>query len=325
MAAVFRYARAQQRLPKTLQRVRLEGVTVPTATSEVFNLTSVFGNYARASQRGGLVRFAYSHLPTPDFEFERSVSTSGGCSEPRFCFTPRQTIVMLYACAGNLYERQSTDDGKTWTGEALLVAAAKHPDIAADSSGLILRAWYAGGLLTATRQYPGEAAAGASFTLKDGGAVNLAVQDDSFRLAPDVRGWWWLHVRIAAAGATSLWFSTDDGATFAPTSGAVSGITGGSHPGLAAGHDGTLWAWATVGGVLRLTRRTSGEADWSSPATVLDQAAANLTVKDIPSSMALAWERPQRLILATIYSTHVGPSDWWSADCGGSFKRFLGT
>lgn len=324
MPAVFRYVRSTIRIPRTNQRVRLSATVAPSVNS-VFNLTSPFGNYARVSARDGILRFAYSHLPTPPFEFEGNLTGIQDSREPRFAFTPQQTILLLYLRAGSIYERASTDDGRSFTGETSITISASHPDISCDPNGTILRAWYLSGAIQATRQYAGDPSAGGAFNLKDSSAADLAVIDDSFRLVPDMLGWWWLHVRIAAAGSTSLWYSTDDAATFSLTSGAVTGISGGTHPGMAAGYDGTLWAWAYSGGVLKFTRRYPGEIDWTTPATVLDNTGANLTVKDIPSSMALAWEGPKRLILATIYSTHIGPSDWWGSDDGQSFKRFLGT
>lgn len=325
MPAVLRYARSHIRVPKTGQRVRLAGVVVPTAAAEVFNLTSAFGNYARASQRGGNIRFAYTPQPTPfAYEFETTVTTSGACSSPRFAWTPRQRLHLVYHCPEGTAERASDDDGLTWTGEQIIFTACSHPDIACDTQGTLLRACYvpATGKIEATRQYQGDVAASASFNLQDASSVDLVVEDDSFRLVPDTRGWWWLHVRLLSAGATSLLQSTDDGSTWAATSGGVTGIASGTHPGMAAGYDGTLWAWAYVAGALKFTRRYAGDTAWSSPATVLDDAAANLTTQDIPSSMALAWEGPARLILATIYSTHVGPSDWWSASSAASFTRF---
>jgi hypothetical protein len=321
MPAVLRYVRSTLRKPRTNQRVRLSATVAP-APSSVFNLTSNFGNYARVSARDGILRFAYSHLPTPPFEFEGELTGIQQASEPRFCFTPQQTIILLYVRSGSVYDRVSTDDGKSWTAETLYVLGGTHPDISANAEGTILRTWYFGGAIGAARLYAGEAVPSDTFNLKDSSLVDLIVADDSHRIVCDLRGVWWLHVRISAAAATSLWYSTDDGETWSPTSGAVTGITSGTHPGLTIGHDGTLWAWARVGTGIQFSRRYPGDTAWSSPATVLDQAAATLTTKDIPSSMALAWEGPQRLLLATIYSTHVGPSDWFGASDGANFQQF---
>lgn len=326
MPVVLRYARSHVRVAKTLQRVRLAGVSVGGDGGEVFNLTSSFGNYARASRRGGTIRFAYTPLPAPfSYEHETDVTTTGGCSEPRFAWTPRQRLHLVYRCPEGTAERTSDDDGLTWSGETLTFTACEHPDITGAAEGTLLRAsWVpASGKIQATRQYQGEVAASSPFFLKDAAAVDLVTEDDCFRLVADVRGWWWLHARLLAGGATSLLMSTDDGESFAVTSGAVTGITSGTHPGMAAGYDGTLWAWAYVAGVLVYTRREAGAVDWTTPANVLDAAAANLTTKDVPSSMALAWEGPGRVILATIYATHSSPSDWWAADGGASFTRFV--
>lgn len=327
MPAVLRYARATIRKPRTGQRVRLQA-TVPADTPEVFNLTSSFGNYARVTQTEGNIQFAYTHDPVPfSYEHNITVTTTGDCDSPRFCWTPRQRLHLVYHCPTGTRERTSDDDGLTWSGEVVTFTNCKHPDITADDGGTILRAAYdtATGKITATRQYPGEASASSPFFLKNSAGADLVVEDDSFRIGADQRGWWWLHVRLSGGGATSLLFSTDDGETFAITAGAVTGITGGTHPGMLAGHDGTLWAWAYLGGEIAFTRRYPGEVDWSAPVSVQDNLGADLTVKDLPSSMALAWEGPKRVVLATIYSTHVGVSDWWSGDEAESFKRFLGT
>jgi hypothetical protein len=325
--AVLRYVRSTIRKPRTGQRVRLQA-TVPAVSDEVFNLTSSFGNYARVSTINGNIRFAYSHDPVPfSYEFEVTATNTGDCATGRFCWTPRQRLHLTYYCPTETLERTSDDDGRTWSGETTIFANARHPDIACSTEGTILRAAHetATNKITCTRQYTGEAAAGSPFYLKNAAGADITIEDDSFRLCPDLRGWWWLHVRLAGGSATSLLFSTDDGETFAATAGAVTGISSGTHPGFAAGHDGTLWAWAYLGGEVAMTRRYPGEVDWSSPVSVQDNLGADLAVKDIPSSMALAWEGPKRLILATIYSTHVGPSDWWSSDDATSFKRFLGT
>jgi hypothetical protein len=323
--AVFRYARTFVRVAQTLQRVRLPvTAAAPANTASVFNLTSSFGNYARVGAREGVIRFAYSHFPTPPFEFEGNMTGTSDATEPRFTFTARQHLYLVYTRAATVWERLSTDDGKTWTGETSLFGASRRPDITCSPDGTILRAAYepATGKIQATRQYPGDPAASAPFYLKDSAAVDLIIADDSFRIVAQTDGLWGLHVLLSGGGSTSLYHSSDDGESWFTTSGAVTGITSGTHPGMAAGHDGTLWAWAHVAGVLKFTRRYPGDTDWSAPATVLDQTAANLTVKDIPSSMALAWEGPQRLLLATIYSTHVGPSDWWSATDGADFRQF---
>jgi hypothetical protein len=91
---------------------------------------------------------------------------------------------------------------------------------------------------------------------------------------------------------------------------------------MAAGQDGTLWAWATLGGEIALTRRELGAEDWTTPAVVQTAAGVDLAVRDIPSSFARAWEGPARLILATIQAASVGPSDWWSADAGATVQSF---
>ena len=324
MPAVLRYARDRVRLPKTGQRVRLQATVTP-ATAEIFNLTSSFGNYARASHRDGTIQFAYTPLPVPvSYEFEAPVTTTGDCTRPRFCWTPRQRLHLVYHCAVGTAERTSDDDGLTWSGETIIFSACDHPDITCDQNGTILRAAYepATGKITATRQNAGDVAASAAFYLKNASAVDITIEDDCFRLVADPRGLWWLHCRLLGGGATTLLYSSDDCASFSVTSGAVPGITSGTHPGMLAGHEGTLWAWAYLGGELTMTRRAAGEVNWSAPASVQDDAAADLGVADIPPSMALAWEGPERVVLATILTGESLPSDHGSADAATSFERF---
>jgi hypothetical protein len=327
MPAILRYARATIRKPRTGQRVRLQA-TVPADTPEVFNLTSDFGNYARATQTDGNILFAYTHYPVPaSYEHNITASATGDCDSPRFAFTPRQRIHLVYHCPGEIHEQTSDDDGLTWSGVSLTFLNVTHPDILCTADGTILRSAYdpVGGKLVATRQYAGETAASSPFFLKDDVGADLLVEDDCFRIVAAPSGVWWLHVRLDASAATSIHFSTDDGETWDLVSGSVTGITGGTHPGMTCGHDGTLWAYAYLGGELAFTRRYPGEVDFSAPVSVQDDLGADLAVKDMPSSMAPAWEGPDRLVLATILTTHIGPSDHWSADSASTWKRFLGT
>lgn len=318
------YARERTRQYKTGQRIRLTAVVAPAADG-VFNLTSSFGNYARASQAAGVVRFAYSHFPVPaEYEHERTLSFAGTSHTPRFCWTPRQRLHLVYGVAAGIVERASDDDGLTWTDETAMFSGCAQPDITCDSAGTILRAAYepATGKITATRQNQGDTAMSAPFYLKDAAAADITVEPMCFRIVADPRGWWWLHCRPLGGGATSLLMSQDDGETFAVTSGGVTGITGGTHPGMLAGHEGTLWAWAYLGGEVAMTRRAAGDTAWSTPVSVQDDAATDLAVRDIPSSMAFAWEGPERVVLATILTGESLPTDHGSADAATSFLRF---
>ncbi len=216
----------------------------------------------------------------------------------------------------------SADDGYTWHAEVTRFASGTHPDIAASPSGLILRAAYVAGALSITRQYPGDASPGSAFNAKNASEVDLGLTDDSSRMVCAASGFWWLHVRLGAGASTSLLFSADDGATWASTSGAVTGITGGTRPHLCVGADGTLTATARVGTALHLTRRHPGDPSWSTPAAVHDDAGADLSVADQASSCAVAFEGARRLLWAGILTGGTMAQDRFSSDDGISSRVF---
>lgn len=324
MATVLRYVRTRQRQVKTGQRVRLNVTVNPVAVS-VFNRTSRFGNYARTTHSGGNLCIAYSPRPTPPFDGEFDVTNTADTSEGRFIITERQHLIAVYSRSGSVYERVSYDDGTTWTGETLIAASRKHPDIASSPDGLVMRGWWQSAAVPAlrlTRQYPGDASPSSPLDAFDADAsANLDLSDNVFHLAGGVDGRWWLHCIKLGAANTTLHYSTDDGATWKATDGAVTGFTSGAHPGIVAGYDGTLYAWAVVSGKLHLSRRFPGDTSWSAPAAVKDDAGADLLVESVPMSLALAWEGPRRLVLATFIDGQTLPSDWWSADDGATFKQ----
>jgi hypothetical protein len=318
----FILTRSTLRRPATGQRSRLTATLNAASTGlEVFNLTSSFGEYARVSRTSGNnIQFSYSHFPTPPYEFTADATTSGGCSEGRFCWTSARHLYLTYTRPAGVYERSSYDDGGTWTSETSRFAGGSHGDIACDRQGLILRAAYVGGAISLTRQEAGDSAPGTAFNAKDSAGADLSVQNDSFRIVPSLSGWWWMHIRLTA-GTTILLYSTDAGATWTTTSGSVTGIASGTHPGICCGHDGTLYSWAYVAGKGKIMRRAPGDVDWSTPVTMKDSVGADLALADAAFSLALAYEGPKRLILTAKISGESTVSDWWSAD-DQTFTRF---
>lgn len=315
----LRYARQRVRVGKTGQRVRLTA-TVTAFAGENFNLTHPFGEYARVFRGSEAPQFAWASYGTPPFEHATTVSGCEGCTEPRFCWDPRGSIRLLINNGGVIEERVSNDHGYTWEDGVVRFALGTHPDIS-ERGGLILRAAYLAGAITATRQYPGDAAPGAAFNLKNASAVDLAVTDSDFRLVGAQDGRWWLHVKLGA-GATTLLYSSDAGASWTVTSGAVTGITSGAHPGMAALHDNTLLAWAIVGTALSITRRSPGDTSWSTPVNAQNHLAVDLSVTNGPQSIAHAYEGPARLLLSGMLTGDTTPRELWSADLGSSWLAF---
>jgi hypothetical protein len=323
MAEYLYYFRNYVRKPKTLQRVRLTAMAAPVQDNDAFNLASWMGEYARACTHAGNIRFSFATYPTPPFAHEVNATTTGDCSEGRFTWDPGHRLKLVYNRSSTIYERSSYDSGLTWTSEVLQFASGTHPDIACNEWGLILRSAYVAGAISATRQYPGDSVPALAFNLKDSAGVDLAVEDDSFRIIPDAYGRWWLHVRISGAGTTSLRYSTDDGATWNLTPGATTGIGSGTHPGMTISQDGTMYAWARHGTGIKVTRRAPGDTDWSTPTLIQDDAAASLVTANGSSCFAAAYEGPNRLILATYRAAETTCSDSWSADRATTLKRFV--
>jgi hypothetical protein len=319
----LQYARSRVKAAKTHQRIRLTGVSAAAANFEVFNLTHRMGLYARTWVEGANVRFAWSSYGAPPLI--HSQDTGVGCTEPRFCWDPHAPMRIILVCTATggsgIDERFSDDDGLSWSSATQHFATGAHPDIVCAREGMILRAAYVGGAISIRRQAPGESSPGAAFNAKDSALADLSVENDVFRITHGPRNTWWLHCRILAAGATLILRSDDEGATWSTTDGAVTGISSGTHPGIAAGEDGTLLAWAYVAGAAHVTRRRpSGDTAWSTPAAMKDDAGVNLAVRDASFSIARGRERPARWILAMTKSTETVPCDHGSGDDSATFK-----
>jgi hypothetical protein len=318
------------RVARTGQRVRLGPVTVtPVAAtaSDVFNLTSRFGEYGRLTPVNNDLFFAYSHYPTPPFEFETQVTTSGQASAGRFAWDSRRRIWLLYQDGTSVLEFVSDDDGLTWSNlgtPTSLLGAATTPDISLGWDGTLLRAWqkFSNSRIQFTLQAPGDATPGAATDVSLPGSGPVTFAGDSFRFVCDQRGWWHLHARPSGAGTTRIYTSQDDGASWATTSGAVTGLASGTHPGMCVGHDGTLWAFCYLGGNLKLSRRGPGDSAWSAFSTVQNDAAAALGVADAAASFAHAYEGLSRLLLACTRTGENQVSDSWTGDSGATVKRF---
>ena len=321
----FAYARTRVRQGRTGQRVRLSAVVDAASIGGVFNLTTHWA-YGRTSQRAGAPSFAWSDFATPPFSHDVAIPAPT-CTEARFCWTPQRNLLLVCNNNGVIEERRSDSDGLDWNTPTETFATGSHPDIFASRAGIVVSLAYRSGEIVGTRQVPSGAVPSAEFTLQDDASADIAVEDDVFRLVEDSRGWWWLHARPAGGGGTQLLFSTDidvDGASFAETSGSVSGIPSGEAPGLChAATMGTLYAWARIGTSGWITHRHPGSIDWADPLEMLDEAGDPLEFEAQPFSIAAAFEGPSRLVLAAIIAGESLVSEWWSADpAGESWTRF---
>ena len=323
------YARTRVRRGRTGQRVRLTATITATVNGGPFNLGHIFQPYGRTSQRSGQPYFAWSNFAVPiPFEHDTPISGTNTCSEPRFAWDSRRAVVAVINDNGTIVERISYDDALTFNSGVSRFSAASHPDVTAGRGGVLIELAYRASTIVGIRQTPAGATPSAEFTLKDSAGADLAVEDSVFRLIEDSRSWWWLHCRPSGAGTTRLLFSTDIDTgptqTFATTSGAVTGIASGLHPGCCTSPGGTLYAWARVGTAGHITYRHPGSTAWATPVAMVDSTATALSFADQPFSITGVYESANRLVLAAIITGETAVSEWWSADERGiSWTRLL--
>jgi hypothetical protein len=312
------YARSTLKSPKTGQRVRLSA-TVGNAVASVYNKTRPgFGFYGRAGCVAGRCSFDFSSYGAPPLLLEGLIAEN--YTEPAFDWDSRGWILLLASDLATIVERTSDDGGLTWNAPVARFTGS-HAEICRAPMGLILRAAYVAGALKINRQELGDANPGADFSAVDGAATPLALQDDTFRLAVDPRGWWMLHARISG-GTTTLLYSTDAGYSWSVTSGAVTGLASGTHPGIATAPDGSMLAWAYLAGELHISRRASGDTAWSAFSAAKDTALVNLSLADAPFSIAAGIERPGRWIGVWSATGSTTPAEYWSRDAGATWAVF---
>lgn len=322
--AVLTYRRTFVRVPKRLQRVRLPAIAQVSPANGIFNLTNRFGEYARLSKRAGFLTLDYSSFGMPPYLYGNQITGTEMATEGRFTWNPERHLIVLYTTDLGIQEVRSYDNGKSWTGEEF-VGLGTHGDIATDWLGTLQRSYWDGGTgqIQFSIENPGDTSPGPFSAISDFVPTPLLGTDDTFRIVGSREGRWWLHVRLQGEGSTSLWYTTDPtGNTWSRTDGAVGGITGGTHPGMTAGHDGSLFAFAYVAGKIQVTHRFPGETAWSTPAVLKTDTGSDFAQSDSGFSAALSWNGTNRLILATQVAGETPASDWWSADFLATVKRF---
>ena len=113
-------------------------------------------------------------------------------------------------------------------------------------------------------------------------------------------------------------FSDDDGATWSIS---VMAFSGGKHPVIRTGNDGTLIRAAFVpnadpstGGTIQTTFQAAGDASPTSPVTLTDQTGATITTVDDTFSLTHARDGAARWVLIATPFGATQPAEWWSAD-----------
>lgn len=207
--------------PRSRQRVRVTAtVTTPGAALNPRNYQHPFGDYYETYIRAGDAWFRRAHSATPPFEFDVAVTSSGNISFPWAYALPRSGFVLLYTKAAmDSYARESYDQGRSWTAEALVISGGVKPYGAAnpfDGTEIIAAYLTASGKIAARRRQVGELAYGAAYNLKDSTGTDLLFEDDTFSF------WWGFrsdnplvgHFHLDGEAQTSTWMSHDAGETW---------------------------------------------------------------------------------------------------------------
>ncbi len=321
MAAVLRYVRDNTRHTRRNQRVRLIVEVTPAAAGyENFNLGSYWGAYGRVGRRNSMVAFGYSSRSVPPFDHHRTSSTSTTSTDARFAFMVDKNLLLTYTRGANTYRRDSWDDGISWTGETLIAATSKYADVAVNGTGATVLAYWQGDKLYRMLREAGGTSFSAAVAMKDASAVDLAAEEDSFRIAYAPDGKLWLHYLPNGTTTTVILFSNDEGATWKPAPGAVTGIASAAHPGLCVAADGTVIAFAVTTATITTTRRVAGDVAFDTPVVVKDTAGVNVAIKNNAVSLAPVREKPGRVVFVFVAASGTQASEWGSADDGRTVK-----
>jgi hypothetical protein len=182
---------------------------------DIWNQKTPWGGLHEASTVKG-IRYRAADLAEAPFTTDTQVTTDPADSEARMVRDWNGRTYLLNSHLGRVVERTSDDEGQTFTHPRTLTMAAKHPTPCGPHkyTGLMVFAWYDGGVLKAQRRYPGDTAAGATFTLQNDSGGNLAVDDGTFHIEPldDGPGRWLLSAIVG--GAEKRFQSWDECSTF---------------------------------------------------------------------------------------------------------------
>ena len=291
-------------------------------------MQSRLGRLHRAYESGGNIFHLASPLPWPPFA--DPVTVTAGTQPCLFeASVPFFGLHLLYRTAGNVYERESHDNGKTWSDPALMFTGGSRPSAAVGADGSVLRIANVGGVVKGTLQLPGHPVIGQVVTFQ------IVDPEDEFGYL-DLPAWWY-RVGLARehAGMARWWMS-----------GWQSGYDWSCDWGSS---DGQTWAWGTIspqtfyapthvatavrrdGTVLRVAQRqapfpmamigTLEPLGWQAGGhifTLQDDLGVNLVPTDWPNGVAFGLSCEEtgmgRWWLSVHLSGEGAVSDWFSHD-----------
>lgn len=207
--------------------VVLPGKSTPATGGNPFNLQDSLGRFHNIFVVNGNITYSRSDTAYPGaWSVNRSSVTNVGTdSHPRVTIDHRGLLYAIWARtldSGNTYnafESRSDDDGSSWNTATMSIANAKHPTIETGSDGTLIRAGVVlnagantGGVINATRQYPGDPVASSPFSFVDATSTALKASDDTFHISHgrELSGRWYLTLVIQGETDPSNWWSGDD-------------------------------------------------------------------------------------------------------------------
>lgn len=192
-----------------------------------WNLVTSLQKFHRAEVQSGNVVYKTADGPTArdGWRSSEQVATTGDCSHPRMAEDDRGIIHLQYIRPDGLYGRHSTDRGKSFEPEELLLADVIKNTIspASQTTGLMIRVGLVPnsgssgpGKLHSARRERGDTAWSAFAAIKNDAGVELEFEDDTFHIVPcnDEADRFQLTGVISGESTPSDWWTTDRGRTF---------------------------------------------------------------------------------------------------------------
>lgn len=178
---------------------------------DTWNLKTPEGGLHVASTLKG-IRYQRADLAEAPYSSDVDVTTDPADYQARMLRDWQGRLYLLNNHLGEVHYRTSDDDGATWTPPSTIAMAGKHPTPIGPHrfTGCMVFARYDGGVIKATRQYPGDSSPSTEFTFQDDTAADLAVDDGTFHVVPqdDAPGRWVLSAY--QGGTLKRWESFDE-------------------------------------------------------------------------------------------------------------------